>query len=101
MRYNKAITIQVQDPQTEQWADKWQLHAQVNKARGSQAQEAGADQYRAALTFKVRYFAALEAMRYNPQPYRIIYRGHAFKLTDWDDYMEQHLEVTLTGEAYG
>lgn len=101
MRYNKPITVQVQDPETEQWTDKWHLHAQVNKARGGQSQEAGADQYRVSLTFKVRYFAALEDMRYNPQPYRILYRGHTFKLTDWDDYMEQHLEAVLTGEAYG
>jgi hypothetical protein len=62
---------------------------------------AGADQYKATLTFELRYFSALEAMKYNPQPYRILYRGHTFKLVDFDDFMEQHRNVKLVGEAYG
>lgn len=101
MTYDKPFTIQVQDPDTEEWADKWHLHARVNKTGGGQAQNASADQYRATLTFEIRYFAALEEMRYNPQPYRIVYHGHTFKLVDYDDYMEQHRTVKLVGEAYG
>lgn len=101
MRYDKLITIQQQDPETEQWADLWHLHARVNKTGGGQTMNAGADQYKATLTFELRYFAALEAMKYNPQPYRIVYRGHTFKLVDFDDYMEQHRNVKLVGEAYG
>ena len=53
------------------------------------------------MTFEVRHFAALEEMRYTPQPFRLVYRGHSFKLTDYDDYMEQHRVVKLVGEAYG
>lgn len=101
MIYDKPITIQMQDPDTEKWADRWKLHARVNKTGGSQALNAGADQYRATLTFDVRYFKALEEIRYNPQPFRVIYRGHAFKLVDYDDYMEEHQTVKLVGEAYG
>ena len=101
MIYDKPVTIQEQDPNTEEWADKWHLHARVNKTGGGQALSAGADQYRAALTFEVRYFSALEEMRYNPQPFRIVYRGHLFKVTDYDDFMEQHQTVKLVGEAYG
>jgi SPP1 family predicted phage head-tail adaptor len=101
MTYDKAITIQIQDQETEEWADKWKLHARVNKTGGGQALNAGADQYRATLTFEVRYFKALEELRYNPQPFRVIYRGHSFKLVDYDDYMEQHQTVKLVGEAYG
>lgn len=101
MKYH-PFTIQAQDPDTEEWADKWKLHAlKVNKTGGGQALNAGADQYRATLDFEVRYFKALEALRYNPQPYRIIYRGHTFKLVDYDDYMEQHQTIKLVGEAYG
>lgn len=100
MRY--PFTIQAQDPDTEEWADKWKLHAlKVNKTGGGQALNAGADQYRATLTFEVRYFKALEELRYNPQPYQIIYRGHTFKLVDYDDYLEQHQTIKLVGEAYG
>lgn len=101
MRYDKPITIQKQDPETEQWADLWHLHARVNKTGGGQTMNAGADQYKATLTFELRYFSALEAMRYNPQPYRIVYRGHTFKLVDFDDFMEQHRTAKLVGEAYG
>lgn len=101
MNYDKLITIQAQDPETEEWADKWKLHARINKTGGGQTLNAGADQYRTTLTFEVRYFKALEELRYNPQPFRVIYRGHSFKLTDYDDYMEQHRTVKLVGEAYG
>lgn len=95
------FTVQVLD-NNRKWGDKWKLHARkVNKSGGGQAYNAGADQYRATLTFEVPYFKALEDMRFSPQLYRIIYRGHTFKLVDWDDYMEQHLTVKLVGEAYG
>ena len=101
MTYDKPITVQQQDPETEEWADLWQLHARVNKTGGGQTQSAVADQYKATLNFEVRYFADLEYLRYNPQPYRILYRGHCFKLADYDDYMEQHQTIKLVGEAYG
>lgn len=99
--FDKPCTIQEQDPQTEEWADRWHLHARVNKTGGGQAQSAGADQYRTTLTFEVRHFTELESLRYNPQPFRIVYRGHTFKLVDYDDFMEQHRTVKLVGEAYG
>ena len=101
MIYDKPITIPSQDPNTEEWTDRWALHARVNKTGGGQALAAGADQYRATLTFEVRYFKALEEMRYNPQPFRVVYRGHTFKVVDYDDFMEQHCSVKLVGEAYG
>ena len=101
MMYDKPITIEWQDPITEQWVDIWRMHARVNKTGGGQSLNAGADQYKATLTFEVRYFSALEELRYNPQPYRILYRDHTFKLVDYDDYMEQHQTIKLVGEAYG
>lgn len=101
MIYDKPITIQARDPETEEWSDRWKIRARVNKTGGGQELGAGADQYRATLTFEVRYFKALEELRYNPQPFRVMYRGHSFKLTDYDDFMEQHRTVKLVGEAYG
>ena len=100
MIYDKPITIQQQDPVTEEWADRWKLRARVNKTGGGQALNAGADQYRATLNFEVRYFKALEDLNYSPQPFRVVYRGHTFKLVDYDDFMEQHRTVKLVGEAY-
>lgn len=98
--YDKPITLQTQDAVTEEWADQLHLHAQVNKTGGGTALEAGADQYRVSLTFKVRYSRQLEELRFSPQPFRVLYRGHYFKVTDYDDFMEQHKEVKLVGELY-
>jgi head-tail adaptor len=100
MNYDKPVTIQQQDPDTEEWSDRWKLHARVNKPGGGQSLNAGADQYRASLTFEVRYVRALEDIAYGPQPFRVLYRGRTFKVTDYDDYMEQHRSVRLVGELY-
>lgn len=100
MTYDKPIVIQVQDPDTEEWTDRLRLHAYVNKTGGSTAFNAGADQHRASLTFKLRYCKALEEIQYSPQPYRIIYRGHTFKVVDYDDFQELHQDIKLVGEFY-
>lgn len=102
MRYDKRIRIEVQDEQTEQWENLLQkpLHARVNKKSDGTAFNAGADQYNLGLTFELRYVKALEAIRYNPQGYRIKYRGHTFKVTGYDDFMEQHRTIKLVGELY-
>ena len=101
MTYDKPIVVQVQDPDTELWTDKLRLHARVNKTGGGVNLNAGADQYTVSLTFEVRYVRALEDIAFNPQPFRIVYRGRTFKVTDYDDYMEQHRTVRMVGELYG
>lgn len=100
--YNKPIMIQVQDQETEEWSNLFDknLHAKVNKTQGGTASSAGADQFRARLTFELRYAKALEAIQYKPQLYRILYRGHTFRVADYDDYMERHLTIRLVGELY-
>lgn len=96
------FTIQRQDPDTEQWSDLWHLHAlQVNKTGAGENHSAGAEQYHPRLTFEVRYFKDLEALRFNTQEYRIVYRGHTFDIQDYDDFMERHITVKLAGVAYG
>jgi head-tail adaptor len=96
------ITIQRMDPDTEKWSDHLHLHArQVNKTGGGESFAAGADQYHPRLTFPVSWCKALEDIRYNTQQHRIMYRGHAFNIQDYDDYMEQHITVQLVGVAYG
>lgn len=100
MIYDKPITIQVQDPATEEWSDAFRLHAGVNKATGGVNFNAGADGFTARLTFEMRYCKALEALAYSPQAYRILYRGRTFKVVDYDDYMEKHHTVRLVGEFY-
>ena len=100
MAYDKPITIQVQDPDTEAWANSLNLHAEVNKTSGGTSFSAGSDQFRKVLTFKLRYSHKLEDVINGPQPFRIIYRGHTYKVVDSDDYMERHKEVKLVGELY-
>jgi len=96
------VTIQHMDPETEAWTDLLRLHAiQVNRAGGGESFNAGREQYHPRLTFDLRWCQALEALRWDVQNHRIVYRGQAFNITDYDDYMEQHLTVRLTGEAYG
>lgn len=96
------ITIQHMDPETEQWTDLLNLHAlQVNRAGGGEAFNAGTEQYHPRMTFDVRWCKAVEPIRWDTQLHRIVYQGHTFNIVDYDDYMEQHITVRLTGEAYG
>ena len=96
------ITLQKMNPDTEQWTDHLHLHAQqVNRAGGGEAYSAGREQFRPRLTFDLRWCAALESLRWDSKNYRIVYRGHTFNIQDYDDFMEQHRKIRLTGEAYG
>ena len=102
--YGKPVTIQVQDQETEVWADVFghPLHASVNKETYKQGLsfQGDADQYHARLLFKFRHIGALEELRHKPQLYRLIYRGHTYHVADYDDYMEQHRTVKITGVLY-
>ena len=60
MVYDKPITIQILDEDTEKWTDKFKLHARVNKSGGSEYLNGGAVQSRSNLVFEVRYFPELE-----------------------------------------
>lgn len=96
------VIIQKQDPDTEAWTDHLRLHAiKVNRAGGGETFAAGREQYHPRMIFDLRWCQALEAIRWDPQQHRVVYRGRSFNITDYDDYMEQHLTVRLTGEAYG
>lgn len=96
------LTIQVMDPDTEEFTDHLHLHAsKVNKAPAGESFSAGAEQYHPRLTFTVPWCKALENVAHNTQLHRIVYRGHNYNIQDYDDYMEQHIEVNLVGVAYG
>ena len=95
------VTIQRMDPDTEEWTDLLKLHAtQVNRAGGGEGFNSGRETFHPRMTFDLRWCKALEAVRWDVASHRIVYRGHPFNITDYDDYMEQHLSVRLTGEAY-
>lgn len=98
--YDRPVLLQRQDESTELWETEESICCCVNRAGGTESFSSGADQFHARLTFETRYFPALEDVRYQPQLYRLIYRGHTFNIVDYDDYMEQHREVKMVGELY-
>lgn len=96
------VTIQRMNPNTEEWTDLLHLHAKkVNKSGIGETFSAGREQYHPRLVFEFAWSKKLEDLRWSTQSHRIIYRGHTLNLVDYDDYMEQHTTVKLTGEAYG
>jgi head-tail adaptor len=100
--YDKPVLLQRQNENTEVWEQVLSLHARVNKAVYKQGVSfsADADQYHARLLFEFRYVAALEEIRYKPQLYRLVYRGHTFRVDDYDDFLEQHKTVQIAGVLY-
>ena len=42
----------------------------------------------------------MAAIRLATQRYRILYNGAIYKVTDYDDYREQHRTVRLLGVSY-
>lgn len=100
MTYDKPVVLQKQNENTEIWETIMHFHARVNKTGGNQTFAADADQFHARLNFDFRYCEALEEVRYQPQLYRLLYRNHQFQITDYDDYLEQHRVVRLTGKLY-
>lgn len=96
------FTIQVINPDTEDWTDLLHLHAlQVNKTGGGETYGAGAERFHPRLTFEVRWCKVLEDAVNSPEAHRIMYRGRAYNIQDYDDFMEQHRTVRLVGVAYG
>lgn len=100
MTFDRPITIQKINQNTELWADLWSLHARINKTTGSEFVDAGAIQSQSTKTFEVRYFSGIEDIDFNRGLYRIIYRGITFNIVDYDDYMESHQVVKLKGISY-
>lgn len=101
MIFDKPITIQAINEDTELWEDLYSLHARVNKSNGSEYLNAGAIQSKSTRVFEVRYFKDLEAIDFNRGRYRIVYRDQPYNITDYDDYLEQHKTVKLLGVSYG
>ena len=98
--YDKPIILQKLTDHGE-WELFLNLRAHVNKAGGGERHEYGARRAAQTLTFEVRYQRDLQAVFLNTQGFRIIYRGAVFYITDYDDYMEKHINVSLEGECTG
>lgn len=99
MRFTKPITIQAVDEATEKWIDVFKLHARVNKSNGSEYLSGGTVQNKVNRVFEVRYFKTLEKIAFDTGSYRLIYNGHVYNITDYDDFQEKHKTVKLLGVA--
>ena len=82
------------------WYPTARMHAKVNRGASAEAVEAGAVQSQVRLTFDVRYSPLVADIQYRTQAYRISYGGHLYNILSYDDYMESHRSVRLTGVSY-
>lgn len=98
-RTNRIILLQAQAAD-KSWQTICSLHAAVNRTSGSERLDGGAVQSPMQLDFDVRYSADVAAVRLHTQNYRIVYNGAAFKVIAYDDYMEAHRSIRLTGVSY-
>lgn len=96
------VMLQRLDTETETWADVRKLHAvKINRKAGAETFDAGAGQYHLSLVFRFAWSRVIEQLRYDPQHYQLVYQGHAFNITGYDDYMESHIYADITGVCYG
>ena len=99
--FDRPIIIQKIDEKTETWADVYNVHARINKAKtDSEYLNAGAVQGKRVLTFEIRYFNDLEDISFNLSTYRILYKGIPYDINDYDDFMLRHKTVKLVGVSY-
>lgn len=101
MTFNKVIRIQQCD-ENEKWNDLYTLYARINKSSSSKNEyvNGGAERSIASKTFEVRYMDQLSKIQFNTQSYRIVYENHFYNIVDYDDFMEKHLTIKMTGVAY-
>ncbi len=96
------VVLQKMNEETEAYEDVKKIHAlQVNHRNGAESFDSAAGQYHLGLVFRFAWTRTIEAIRFDPQHYRLMYNGQAFAVTNYDDYMERHLYVNVTGVAYG
>ena len=85
--YDKPITIQRYTAGA--WQDSAHLHANMNKAVGSDIPR---------FLFRFRYYSLFNEIRSHPQTFRLICFGECYTAADYDDYNERHRVVKLTAE---
>ena len=96
------ILIQHLNKDTRMWHDVATVHAPVNKAsNGSHYLSSASQQSDSNKVFKIRYAKQLSDIEYAMQHYRIIYKNTVFKIEDYDDFQEKHINIELLGVSTG
>lgn len=98
--YNIPIKIQKKDEETEVWSDFLDLHCRITRNKGSEYMKVGAVQSNVERVFEVRYCSQLKAIEFNTSLYRVVYNGVNYNISDYDDFMERHINVKLVGLSY-
>ena len=63
----------------------------INQTKSSDYDEAGSEHTAASIDFTVRWSRKVERIRFDTSQYRILYRGCAFRVDGYDDFMERHV----------
>ena len=97
--YRIPISIEKINEETEVWENYIPLlHAKINKKRdGNEYLSAGSVQSKVSKIFELRYCTPLQNIEGKTQLYRIIYKGEAYNIQDYDDYQERHKNIKLLG----
>lgn len=85
--YDKPVTVQRYTAGS--WQDAEHLHANINKAAGSETPR---------FLFRFRYYPLFEEIRRHPQTFRLICSDELYAAADYDDYNERHRVIKLTVE---
>lgn len=99
--YDRPVSIQRINDDTEQWEDVYRVHVRVNKSKtDDEYLNGGAVQGKLNLTFEMRYFSGLADIAHNIQRYRILFDGVPYDIKDYDDFMMKHKTVKILGVSY-
>ena len=96
--FDRPFILQEYDLVRHIWADSLHLHASINKSVSTAGRNPADSGHTERYIFRVRYFAALDAVRGNPSRFRVCYSGDTYEISGYDDYSERRRTVKLTAE---
>lgn len=97
--FDKPITIEFYDERSGEWSHYAKAYASINKDTKGKT-EGETEDATERLIFSVRYFQKLFEIRKNLKAYRIVYSAIPYLVESYDDYMEMHRVVKITGAAH-
>lgn len=99
--YRIPIKIQKLDENTEVWTDYYSTHANINKTRGKEYNNASTNISFSTYDFNIRFCEKVKEIIFNTEIYRIIYENRVYNIKSVDRYAENHNNVTLVGDYNG
>ena len=96
--FDRPFVLQEYDLTRHIWAESLHLHASINRSVSTAGRNPADSGHTERYLFRVRYFAALEAVRRNLSGFRVCYAGNTYELSGHDDYSERRRIIKLTAE---